>query len=479
VGEGGNLGCTQLGRVEYDLAGGLINTDAIDNSAGVDCSDHEVNIKILLGGAVADGELTLEARNELLASMTDEVAELVLDNNRAQTLALMIARRQALPMVNVHARYLDQLEAERWLDRQLEFLPTDKQLAERQATGSGLRSPEFAVVLAYTKNADVADLLRTDVPDDEHFVDDLVGYFPSPLREPYRDRILQHRLRREIVATVLVNQMVNLAGISFDHRMTEDTGASVGEIVRAWVAVRDVIGLAEVWAEIDGLDRSVPLQTQLDLLLDIRRAAERCVLWLLRHRRPPIDTSAAVAEFAEPIGWLADHLHDSVRGAMAAAVDSAEITLVAAGVPPVLARRAGVWRILHTGFDIAEVARHERAGLPATAGAYWEVFDRLDLLWLWEAIGALPRNDRWQTQARSALRDDLLGALAGLCTTVLRESAGSVPVWLERNARAVERSQALFTELRRAERLDLTTLSVALRQLRNLGGVRTAVPGAS
>ena len=275
VGEGGNLGLTQLGRVEYAVCGGLVYTDAIDNSAGVDCSDHEVNIKILLGGIVEAGELTTEQRNEVLESMTDEVAELVLDNNKAQTLALMIARRQALPMVNVHARYIDVLESEGWLDRGLEFLPTDKQIAERQAAGNGLQAPELAVLIAYTKNANVAEMERSDLPDVALLEADLIGYFPAQLGERHADAIRQHPLRREIIATRVVNQMVNLSGISFDHRMTEDTGASVVDVTRAWIVAREVLGFPALWAEIDALGGVVPLDVQLDLFLDCRRMAER------------------------------------------------------------------------------------------------------------------------------------------------------------------------------------------------------------
>ena len=232
-------------------------------------------------------------RNELLVEMTDEVAELVLDNNRAQTLGLMIARRQALPMANVHARYLEQLEAEDWLDRQLEFLPTDKQIADRQSAGRGLLTPEFAVMIAYTKNADVADILLTDLPDDPALATDLSSYFPEPFRERFPDAIRSHRLRREITTTRLVNQMVNLSGISYDHRMTEDTGASTSDVARAWVAMREIFGVRGTV----GRDRRARHDrsrstTQLDLFLDCRRTAERCSLWLLRHRRPPIDIEA-------------------------------------------------------------------------------------------------------------------------------------------------------------------------------------------
>ncbi|MDP9463478.1 MAG: NAD-glutamate dehydrogenase, partial [Actinomycetota bacterium] len=297
VGEGGNLGLTQRGRVEFALNGGLIYTDAIDNSAGVDCSDHEVNIKILLGAVMAEGKITIEQRNEVLVETTDEVGELVLDDNRAQTLALAVARRQALPMVNVHARYLHVLEAEGWLNRTLEFLPTDKQIAERQAGGMGLTTPEFGVVLAYTKSVNKAEMVRTEFPDDPYLEPDLVRYFPKVLQQRYRPEILGHRLRREIIATQIANQMVNTSGISFDNRMTEDTGAGVVDVMRAWVAARDVFDYPAIWDQIEALPSHVKLDTQLEMFLEARRMVERCALWLLRHRRPPLEIASVVAQF--------------------------------------------------------------------------------------------------------------------------------------------------------------------------------------
>ena len=467
VGEGGNLGLTQRGRVEFALAGGLINTDAIDNSAGVDCSDHEVNIKILLGGVVDAGELTLKQRNQLLASMTDEVGELVLDNNRAQTLALTITRRQALPMVNVHARYLDVLEGEGWLDRPLEFLPTDKQIAERQSAGAGLQTPEFAVLMAYTKNVNTSELVASDLPEVALLEGDLFDYFPAPLRDRYAEQIRRHPLRRELIATLVGNQMVNLSGISFDHRMTEDTGASVVDVTRAWVASREIFDLPQLWAEIDELDE-VPLETQLDVFLACRQMAERGTMWLLRHRRPPLDIAAAVAQFRPGIEALMTAMEPALAGRMLAIVRSGEASRLAAGVPEDLAERAGVWPLLHTGFDLVEVAAAHGRTVDEVAAVHWQVFDQLDLTWLWEGIGALPRSDRWQTQARSALRDDLLTALAELTTAVFESANGSVPAWLAANERTVARTMTMFTEIRRAESYDLTTVSVALRQLRNL-----------
>ncbi|MEY2401215.1 MAG: glutamate dehydrogenase, partial [Ilumatobacteraceae bacterium] len=419
VGEGGNLGLTQRGRMEYALSGGLVNTDAIDNSAGVDCSDHEVNIKILLGAVMADGKMTIEERNDLLHEMTDEVGELVLDDNRSQTLTLAIARRQAFPMVNVHARYLHVLEAEGWLNRALEFLPTDKLMAERQSSGMGLTTPEFAIVLAYTKIANMTEMVRTKFPDDPYLEPELVRYFPTQLQKRFRDEILDHRLRREIIATQIANQMVNLSGISFDNRMTEDTGAGVVDVMRAWVAARDIFNFQALWDQIEALPNAVKLDTQLEMFLEARRMVERGALWLLRHRRPPLDIGAVVAEFRPGIGELTTTFETHLRGKMRDQLFANEAARLAANVPETVAQRSVVWPLMHTGFDVIDLAHRQNRTVRETAAAYWQVFDALDLGWLWDAVGMLPRNDRWQTQARSALRDDLLAALADLADEAL------------------------------------------------------------
>jgi len=476
VGEGGNLGLTQLARAEYAINGGLIYTDAIDNSAGVDCSDHEVNIKILLDQLVRDGELTVKQRNELLVEMTDDVAGLVLDDNRAQTLALMIARTQSLSMINTHARYLDTMEAEGYLDRELEFLPSDKQIAERQSAGSGLRAPEFAVMIAYAKNASVSELLDSDLPDEPALERDLFEYFPIEVRDRYADAIRSHRLRREIVATTVVNNMVNLAGISFDHRMTEDSGASVSDVARAFIASREIFGFADIWREIDGLGSSVALDTQISLFLDARRMAERGTVWLLRHRRPPLNISEAVDTFSAGLAFLVDSLDQVVSSRVASDIERAVEERVAADVPVGLAERSARWPWLHTGFDIVEIAHAEARNVADSATAYWATFDAFDLGWLWDGVGNLPRSDRWQEQARSSLRDDLMTVLAELTRNVMRSADGSPASWIEANERAVGRALAMHTEIRRAESFDLTTLSVALRQLRNLTITAVAVP---
>jgi glutamate dehydrogenase len=468
VGEGGNLGLTQLARAEFAVSGGLVYTDAIDNSAGVDCSDHEVNIKVLLDGLVREGELTGKQRNQLLEEMTDEVAELVLVHNRAQTLALLIARRQSLSMVNVHARYLDTLAADGHVDRVLDGLPTDKQIAERQSAGSGLRAPEFAVMIASTKNSDVQEILTTDLPDDPVLEADLMAYFPSQLCSRYPNAIRDHRLRREIIATSVVNNMVNLAGISFGHRMTEDSGAAIGDVARAFVASRNIFGFTELWREIDSLDSAVDLDTQVDVFLDARRMAERGTIWLLRHRHSPLDLGKAIEDFSPGIRYLSESLDFVVAGRVADDISRLREQRIEAGVPADLAARAARWPWLHSGFDIVELAQAELCSITDAAEAYWSVFRGFDLGWLWDGIGVLPRSDRWQTQARSVMRDDLLTVVADLARTVIVSADGSLETWMEANERSVARALAMHTEIRRAESFNLTTLSVALRQLRNL-----------
>ncbi|MCX6520988.1 MAG: NAD-glutamate dehydrogenase [Actinobacteria bacterium] len=469
VGEGGNLGLTQRGRIEYALNGGLVNTDAIDNSAGVDCSDHEVNIKILLSDVMASTGMTIAERDELLASMTDEVGEQVLDDNRAQTLVLAIARRQALPMVNVHARYLNTLESEGWINRSLEFLPTDKQIAERQASGGGLTTPEFAVLLAYTKTTNIDLMVQTSLPDDPYLRPELVRYFPTPLRERFAEQIDRHRLRREIIATQIGNQMVNISGISFDHRMLEDTGVGVVDVTRAWIAARDVFDAVRWWDQIEELGADVRLDVQVELFLEVRRMLERGVSWILRHRRPPVEIAELVAQFRAPMERLATAQDEVLTGRMRELTFALEASRLASGVPEGLAQRSAMWPLAHTAFDVIEMAARSGTDIASVATAYWEMFEAVDVGWLWDAVGALPRSNRWQTQARSALRDDLLAALADLTDDAVGTGGlGSVEAWKAANERVLGRAAAMFTEIRRAESYDVTTLSVALRQLRNL-----------
>jgi glutamate dehydrogenase len=482
VGEGGNLGFTQRGRVEFALDGGRINTDAIDNSAGVDCSDHEVNIKILLDRVVADGDLTGKQRDTLLVEMTDEVAELVLRDNRAQTRALYNATAQAGAMLEVHVRYLRALE--RWgrLNRTLEFLPTDDELAERAAAGRGLVMPEFAVLLAYSKIWIYDELLASDLPDDAFLSAELANYFPAALRNRYADRLPDHPLRREIIATCVTNAVANRAGSTFAFRLAEETGLPVPHVARAHVASWEIFGLAELQAEIEAL-ADVSTETQIRLLLEVRTLAERASRWLLRNRRQPLDISSTVEHFAPAVPLLADEIprllaeSEEADEAFGAAIER----FTADGVPEALARRVAALPALFSALDVVDVTRATGRGREQVAAVYFALGRHLQLNWLRERILRLPRGDRWQALARAALRDDLYAVRASLTAEVLQaggptqDSAELIRRWFDQDKPAFGRCLAVLRDVAADDRADLATLSVALREVRGLVSSRSGV----
>ena len=308
VGEGGNLGFTQRARIAYALGGGRIFMDAIDNSAGVDCSDHEVNIKILLDAIVAEGDLTGKQRNELLAEMTDEVSALVLRDNYGQAQALTSSATQAASMAEVHERYVRSLEQAGVLSRELEFLPSIAAFEDRAAAGGGLTAPEFAILLSHTKVALSQALLASELPDDPYLAGELALYFPSRLRERFPEQLERHSLRREIIATRIANDLVNRAGTTFLFRLGDETGAAPDEIARAYTAAREAAGLRELWAAIEALDGKLPAATQTAMLLRSRILLERTTRWLLRHRRRPLDIAETVARYAPGTAAVAEAL---------------------------------------------------------------------------------------------------------------------------------------------------------------------------
>src|SRR5664280_935295 len=337
VGEGGNLGLTQLGRVEFALAGGRVNTDAIDNSAGVDCSDHEVNIKILLDAVVAAGDMTEKQRNALLRDMTDEVGALVLRDNYLQTLALSSANAQAGMRLHAHVRAIETLERAGKLNRALEYLPDADAIAERRATEFGLTVPELAVLLAHAKITVAEALLDSNVPEDPYLSKELERYFPTPLRDRFGEQMHSHRLRREIIVTSITNRMVNRAGISFVFRTQEEIGAPIARIARAHTAAQEIFDMHRLWDRIEGLDGVVPAALQTTMLLAARRLVERASRWLIRNRRPPLVISDARDFFAGPVETLTALLPDLLRGEELLAWQQMRTQLVAAAVPPDLA----------------------------------------------------------------------------------------------------------------------------------------------
>jgi glutamate dehydrogenase len=473
IGEGGNLGLTQLARVEAALGGVRLNTDAIDNSGGVNCSDREVNLKVLLDQQVDAGVLTVRQRNELLLEVTDEVARLVLADNESQTLALVSARLQAPGMTHVHARHLGWLEEVGGLDRELEGLPSDEQLAERARDARGLTQPELAVVMAYSKNVVAARLLESDLPDDPATVEQLVHYLPDQLRERFGEAMAHHPLRRELVATELTNRLVDRTGISMTLRLVDETAASIPEITRAHVAAWRILDLDAQWERIEAIERDAGPGITFAMLLAAKGLGERVTRWLIRNRHGPIDVAATVAELATPVGQVVSSLPDVVPSTAGDEVNAIADRWVAAGVPADLALQVAFDPLGSTALDIVEVSRSEGTTLELTARVYFLVDDHLGLGWLRRQIDALPRADMWATLARTALRDDLFHEHAAITRRIL-SSGGHEPAeervrrWAVANQAAIDRTFDVLLGIRAVGRPGIEHLSVGLREVRNL-----------
>ena len=473
VGEGGNLGVSQRGRVEAADAEVQINTDAIDNSAGVGTSDREVNIKILLGTLVREGSLSIEDRNALLASMTDEVAVQVLRDNYEQNALLGNSRANAAIMLPVHERLMETLEARDELDRDLEFLPDRSAVEERIGAGEGLTRPEFAVLVAYAKLALKSDLAATDLADDPWFAGTLAEYFPTALRERFSERLSDHPLRREIIVNAVANSMVNRGGITFADRAAAETGASSEQIARAYVAAREIFDLRGFVVAVEATDNVVDTHTQTRLYLDFRRLLDRAARWFVQHRSERVDIGAEIEAFAEPVRRLSGRLAEFFRGDEADQFAERKTALIQAGVPAELASRgAGLLEALRL-LDVIELARARGWDLEDVARTYFLLSGEIHFDDLLTSVSELPQDDSWQSMARASLRDDLYAVLVDLTASVQTHAGAIDPErryghWLGDGGSTAERAVGALSAASAVPHPSIAVLSVALRQLRSL-----------
>ncbi|MBA1146794.1 NAD-glutamate dehydrogenase [Ectothiorhodospiraceae bacterium WFHF3C12] len=473
VGEGGNLGVTQLGRVEFCHNGGRMNTDAIDNSGGVDCSDHEVNIKVLLNQVVDDGDLTGKQRDELLAQMTEEVAGLVLRNNYRQTQGLSLSEHRAVAMVDEHGRFMRALEREGRLERQVEQLPDEEGLNDRQKSGAGLTRPELSVLQAYAKNLAYDALLESDVPELDYLRGDLHGYFPTPIRERFAGGIDGHRLRREILATVLANHVINRMGGTFLYRIEESTGLPPAAAIRAYLAARDVFDLRELWREIDALDNHVDSTLQTEMLLDLGALQERATLWLLHNLPAPLDIESAIARLQPAVAHLAERLRACLPGSDCEHLDARTAALAEAGVPEELAWRVARADSLFPALDLVKVCSETDADLEYASDVYYATLDRLGLATLRDRVDTFEAGDPWQERYRQGLAEEFFVQLRLLTLRVIN-SAGeaaaveAVDAWMEHQAAMVNRLSQTLQTLTGTAQVDLAMLGVAIQELRSL-----------
>jgi glutamate dehydrogenase len=474
VGEGGNLGLTQLGRIEASRNGVRLNTDAIDNSAGVDTSDHEVNIKILLDQVVRDGDLTPKQRNVLLAEMTTDVGRHVLRDNYEQNVLLGNARVQAHQMLTVHQRFIRNLEAAGDLDRALEFLPTDAEIDARHAAGEGLSSPEFAVLVAYAKITLTDDLLDTPIADEPWFDGVLRGYFPQPIVDRFAAMLASHPLRRQIITTVVVNDMVNRGGITFAFRACEETGAGPVETARAYAVAREVFALPEFWGRVEALDNLVPTAAQCALFLESRRLLDRATRWVLTARGGTVDVGAEIARFRGEIARVTPLVPAMMQGVERQRLLDRADELEALGAPRELALESSALLDVYGLLDAVEVAQLTGADSEDVARLYFVLSERYEVDRILTRITQLPRDDRWSALARAALRSDLYGALVGMTRRVIEATPDQldplerVQAWESQQAEGLARARATLDEISGLEQFDLATLSVALRTIRTL-----------
>jgi len=447
----------------------------MDNSAGVDCSDHEVNIKILVDSLVTAGSVAPDERTDLLMSMTDEVERLVLTDNADQNDLMGTSRANAASLLTVHARQIRALAADRGLNRELEALPNDKEIGRRQEVGLGLTSPELATLMAHVKLALKEDVLGSDVPEQDVFAGRLPDYFPVQLRDRFAAEIRGHQLRREIVTTMAVNDLVDTAGITYAYRITEDVGVGPVDAVRSYVAVDKIFRVGELWRQIRAAGAAGVAVTVTDrMTLDLRRVIDRAGRWLLNYRPQPLAVGAEANRFADKVAALTPHMSSWLRGDDKAIAEGDAAQLTAAGVPADLAYQVATGLYRYSLLDVIDIADIVERDPVEVADTYFALMDHLGTDGLLTAVSELRRDDRWHSLARLAIRDDIYGSLRALCFDVLvvgepdETGEEKIAEWELTNSSRVERARRTLTEILTDGDRDLATLSVAARQIRSM-----------
>ncbi len=473
VGEGGNLGCTQAGRIEYAFAGGRINTDAIDNAAGVHTSDREVNIKIALSEPASTGELSREARDPLLASMTDDIARFVLRDNYVQSQAISLLHQNAGARLDDHAELMRMLEREGRLDRAIEGLPDEDDIKRRRAQGAGLTRPELSVLIAYSKISLYDAILASGVPDDPFFVRDLLGNFPPLLVERYDALLSRHQLKREIIATILSNALVNRMGAGFAQLWADDHGLTRAEVLKAYATAHQIYGGDGYWAGVEALDNVLPAATQYRLMNLAIGLLKHATGWFASSRWAALPVAEAIERYTGPVTEVEALLPAALPPAYREDWDRSYAAMTAEGVPQSLARRLANTRALGAALDIAELAEGANVSIAEAAAVYFRIGERFRLLWLFAAINELPTMGKWQSLSRVNLRDDAWKIHRRLAAAALAfagaDAEARIAAWFASRERAAAFAQTRLAELQAAGTRDFAGLSVGIRELGNLG----------
>ena len=473
IGEGGNLGFTQLARVEFARNGGRVNTDFIDNSAGVDTSDREVNIKILLGLARRDTDLSGPERDELLARMTDEVADLVLRNNYWQSQAISMMERRAAERINEHHYFIRLLEKSAGLNRELEFLPSDEEILERRKAGRGLTRPELAVILAYSKISLFNELLESDVPEDPYLAKELTRYFPAPLQEAFEELMGQHPLRREIIANAVNNSLINRMGPTFAQRTQEDTGADAAAVARAYSTAREIFNMRDIWADIENLDNKIQANAQYAMMTETVRLLKHVTLWLLSGPQRSASISQVVEEFRAGVAELFDNLPALLVGSELTRFKEAAELYSSIGTGDALSQKVAGLQFMRPALDIVQAVNETKQDVSHVAAVYFQVGDALTVNWLRDQIENLEVEGHWQASARGSLRQNLYDIQQDIASAVIKRSKDKSPTeavqsWCAKEQHQVNRAKQILEEMRTGGLMDFPTLSVAVQEIRKL-----------
>ncbi|MDN3483994.1 NAD-glutamate dehydrogenase [Pseudoalteromonas sp. APC 3224] len=475
-GEGGNLGATQLGRIEFAAQGGRVNTDFIDNVGGVACSDNEVNIKILLNGLVAEGDLTRKQRDELLYSMTDEVSELVLKDCYRQTHTLSITQSKGTSTLKEKIRFIHALEKDGKLDRAIEFIPTDEELAERAAAGKDLTRPELSVLVSYAKMVLKESLVTDEITENPYYRQLLVKSFPRPLREKFNDAMDNHPLRKEIIATKLANNIVNDMGLNFMVRMNEETGANEAEIALCYSIASEIFQMRETWLSISDLDNKIPSSVQTEMLYQLRRTVRRATRWFLRHRTKAQSIEQAIEIFSPTFADLSENLTKYIVKTESDRIVSAREELTQSGVPTDIAQRIVSLSSLFSVMDLTQIAQNSNRKIDMVSHTYFKLGAQMGLHWFLDQITNQPVSNHWQALARASYREELDWQQRTLSEVVLNsfegensDVDGQIEQWMDSQELLLQRWKQMLTEFKTSQSHDFAKFSVALRELMLLG----------
>ncbi|ALQ08048.1 MULTISPECIES: NAD-glutamate dehydrogenase [unclassified Pseudoalteromonas] len=472
IGEGGNLGATQLGRIEFAAKGGRVNTDFIDNVGGVACSDNEVNIKILLNGLVAEGDLTRKQRDELLYSMTDEVSELVLKDCYRQTHTISITQSKGTSTLKEKIRFIHALEKDGKLNRAIEFIPSDEELAERAAAGKDLTRPELSVLVSYAKMVLKESLVSDEITENPYYRQLLVKSFPRPLREKFNDAMNNHPLRKEIIATKLANNIVNDMGLNFMVRMHEETGASEAEIAMCYSIASEIFEMRDTWSSISALDNKIPAAVQTEMLYQLRRTVRRTTRWFLRHRNKAQTIEQGIEYFAPTFKDLSENLNTYIVEKENDRIVQEANKLIESGVPEAIAKRIVALSSLFSVMDLAEIANSSGRGISMVSNTYFKLGARMGLHWFLDQITHQPVANHWQALARSSYREELDWQQRTLAEVVLnsfeadeKDVDSQIDEWMDNQELLLLRWKQMLAEFKTSQSHDFAKFSVALREL--------------